>query len=143
MKILVINSGSSSLKYQLFTIEDGSVLAKGLCERIGTGGAITHKRPGKDDYSAEVPLNTHDDAIQLVLDLLVSEEYGVDPRRSASLLDIFSSVGQGLIPYGAQLLTAASIASISPFEIIPYMYYPILMAVSSLLFILCSKKIKA
>ena len=73
----------------------------------------------------------------------ISEEYGVDPRRSASLLDIFSSVGQGLIPYGAQLLTAASIASISPFEIIPYMYYPILMAVSSLLFILCSKKIKA
>lgn len=73
----------------------------------------------------------------------ISEEYGVDPRRSASLLDIFSSVGQGLIPYGAQLLTAASIASISPFEIIPYMYYPILMAVSSLLFILCSKKVKA
>ena len=73
----------------------------------------------------------------------ISEEYGVDPRRSASLLDIFSSVGQGLIPYGAQLLTAASIASISPFEIIPYMYYPILMAVSSLLFILFSKKVKA
>lgn len=66
----------------------------------------------------------------------ISDEYGVDTRRSASLLDIFSSVGQGLIPYGAQLLTAASIAGISPFNIIPYMYYPILMAVSALLFIL-------
>ncbi len=73
----------------------------------------------------------------------ICDEYNVDPRRSASLLDIFSSVGQGLIPYGAQLLTAASIAAISPFEIIPYMYYPILMAVSSLLFIMFRRNVKA
>ncbi|MBR4965106.1 MAG: Na+/H+ antiporter NhaC family protein [Lachnospiraceae bacterium] len=73
----------------------------------------------------------------------ISDEYGVDPRRSASLLDIFSSIGQGLIPYGAQLLTAAAAAAISPFEIVPYMYYPVLMAVSSLLFILFRKKVKA
>lgn len=69
----------------------------------------------------------------------ISEEYGVDPKHCASWLDIFSSVGQGLIPYGAQLLTAASIAAISPFEIVPYMYYPVLMAVSSLIFILLRK----
>lgn len=72
----------------------------------------------------------------------ISEENDVDPKRSASLLDIFSSVGQGLIPYGAQLLTAAAAAAISPFEIIPYMYYPILMAFSALVFILLQKNKK-
>lgn len=77
MKILVINAGSSSLKYQLFDMNDGSVLAKGLCERIGVGGAITHKRSGKEDYSAEYDMPTHDEAISLVLELLVSDEYGV------------------------------------------------------------------
>ncbi|MEG2936035.1 MAG: Na+/H+ antiporter NhaC family protein [Clostridium sp.] len=59
----------------------------------------------------------------------ISEEYEVDPAKSASLLDIFSSVWQGIIPYGAQLLTAAGLASISPFEIIKYLHYPILMLV--------------
>lgn len=77
MKILVINAGSSSLKYQLFDMETGDVLAKGNCEKIGNGGIITHKRPGKDNYSAEVSLPTHDEALSLVLGLLVSEEYGV------------------------------------------------------------------
>lgn len=66
----------------------------------------------------------------------ISEEYHVSPRRSASLLDIFTSVGQGLIPYGAQLLSAASLTALTPFEIIPYLYYPIFMAVSAVLFIL-------
>ena len=70
----------------------------------------------------------------------ISDEYGVDPRRSASLLDIFSSVGQGMIPYGAQLLSAATIAAISPVAIIPYLCYPVLMAVSALLFILFRKQ---
>ncbi len=70
----------------------------------------------------------------------ISDEYDVDPKRSASLLDIFSSVGQGLIPYGAQLLTAAGIAAISPMAIMPYLCYPILMAVSALLFILFRKR---
>ena len=56
-------------------------------------------------------------------------------RRSASLLDIFTSVGQGLIPYGAQLLSAASLTGLTPFEILPYCYYPVLMAVSAALFI--------
>lgn len=77
MKVLVINAGSSSLKYQLFDMTTGEVLAKGLCERIGSGGAITHKRPGQADYSAEIDLPTHDEALNLVLELLVSEEYGV------------------------------------------------------------------
>ncbi len=70
----------------------------------------------------------------------ISTEYGVDPKRSASLLDIFSSVGQGLIPYGAQLLSAASLTGLTPFNILPYMYYPILMAISALGFIAFRKR---
>ncbi len=70
----------------------------------------------------------------------ISEEFDVDPKRSASLLDIFSSVGQGLIPYGAQLLSAATLTGLTPFDIMPYLYYPILMAVSAVLFILLRKR---
>ncbi len=55
----------------------------------------------------------------------IADEYEIDPKRSASLLDIFSSCWQGLIPYGAQLLGAAGLAAISPFEIIPYVHYPL------------------
>ena len=65
---------------------------------------------------------------------------GVSPRRSASLLDIFTSVGQGIIPYGAQLLSAASLTGLTPFEILPYLYYPVLMAVSAVLVILFRKR---
>ena len=63
----------------------------------------------------------------------IADEYEIDPRKSASILDIFSAVWQGIIPYGAQLLTAAGIAAISPFEIIKYLYYPILMLVCGIL----------
>jgi len=70
----------------------------------------------------------------------ISDEFGVNPKRSASLLDIFSSVGQGLIPYGAQLLSAATLTGLTPFDIMPYLYYPILMAVSAVLFILLRKR---
>lgn len=66
----------------------------------------------------------------------ISEEFEISPRRSASLLDIFTSVGQGLIPYGAQLLSAASLTELTPFQIMPYLFYPILMAVSAVLFII-------
>ena len=77
MKILVVNAGSSSLKYQLFDMDTGEVLAKGLCERIGIGGAVTHKRPGKPDYKAEPELRDHKAAIELVLALLTDKELGV------------------------------------------------------------------
>jgi len=65
----------------------------------------------------------------------ISEEFDISPVRSASLLDIFTSVFQGLIPYGAQLLSAAAFTGLTPFDIIPYMFYPVLMAVSALCFI--------
>ena len=70
----------------------------------------------------------------------ISDEFKVSPKRSASLLDIFSAVGQGLIPYGAQLLSAATLTAITPFEIIPYLFYPFFMAVSALVFILFRKR---
>ncbi len=70
----------------------------------------------------------------------ISDEFGVDKKRSASLLDIFSSVGQGLIPYGAQLLSAATLTALTPFDIMPYLFYPILMAVSAICIILFRKR---
>lgn len=72
----------------------------------------------------------------------ISDDYGVDPRRSASMLDIFTSVGQGLIPYGAQLLSAATLTALTPFEIIPHLLYPVLMAVCGLLSIFLRKSSK-
>ena len=69
----------------------------------------------------------------------ISDDFDIDAKRSASLLDIFTSVGQGTIPYGAQLLSAASLTGLTPFAIMPYLFYPLLMAVSALAFILFRK----
>lgn len=63
----------------------------------------------------------------------IADEFEIDPRRSASILDIFSACWQGIIPYGAQLLTAAGLVSISPVDIIPYLYYPGLMGIFGML----------
>lgn len=63
----------------------------------------------------------------------IADEYEIDPRRTASLLDIFSACWQGILPYGAQLLTAAGLASISPVEVIKYLHYPLLMAICGIL----------
>ena len=80
MKILVVNAGSSSLKYQLFDMTDGSVLAKGICEKIGitpTSGSLTHKRPNAAKYETETAIPDHDAAINLVLNTLTDKELGV------------------------------------------------------------------
>ncbi len=78
MKIFVVNCGSSSLKYQLFDMDSESVLAKGLCERIGIDGSkLTHKPVGKDKYVKEAPMQTHKEAIELVLEALTDKEHGV------------------------------------------------------------------
>jgi len=78
MKILVINAGSSSLKYQLMDPGTGDVFAKGLCERIGIDGRLTHKIPAIDaKHEFEIPMPTHSEAIQAVIDALVSPEHGV------------------------------------------------------------------
>ncbi len=88
MKILVINAGSSSLKYQLFDMDNHTVLAKGLCEKIGIGGAITHKRPGSENYEAEYDMPSHNEAIALVLKLLTDPDLGV-----IESIDEISAVG--------------------------------------------------
>lgn len=71
----------------------------------------------------------------------IAEEYGISPKRTASLLDIFTSVFQGLLPYGVQILYAANaeVTGLTPFDVIPYCFYPMLMAVSALAFIVFSR----
>ena len=79
MKILVINAGSSSLKYQLIDMETEQVIAKGLCERIGIDGHLKHTPMigGKSVFNEDVPMPTHAEAIAAVIDKLTSKEYGV------------------------------------------------------------------
>ncbi len=75
--ILVINAGSSSLKYQLIDIDTESVLAKGLCERIGIDGKLTYKPTGGDKLEKDAAMPTHKEAIAMVLDVLVDQKIGV------------------------------------------------------------------
>ena len=79
MKVLVINAGSSSLKYQLIDMETEAVLAKGLCERIGIDGHLKHTPliGGKPVFNEDISLPTHSEAIAAVIDKLTSAEYGV------------------------------------------------------------------
>ena len=78
MKILVINCGSSSLKYQLISMEDESVIAKGLCERIGIDGSkLTPQPAGKDKVEIEKDMPTHQTAIELVMEALKHPDHGV------------------------------------------------------------------
>ena len=77
MKVLVVNAGSSSLKYQLFDTAEGKVIAKGNCERIGIDGSgITHKTAGKSEFKKQLALKDHSAAIQLVVETLLDGEVG-------------------------------------------------------------------
>ena len=78
MKILVINCGSSSLKYQLIDMEHEGVVAKGLCERIGIEGSkLTHQPTGRDKFVIEKPMPNHRTAIEMVMEALQDPEHGV------------------------------------------------------------------
>lgn len=77
MNVLVINAGSSSLKYQLLNTETKEALAKGLCERIGIDGNFVYEATGKDKYKKEVPMPSHNEAIKTLLDTLVDKDIGV------------------------------------------------------------------
>lgn len=78
MKILVINAGSSSVKYQLIDMVNDHVLAKGQCDRIGiAGGNFKHKVPGREDYKIDVDMKDHGEAVELVVKTLTSKEHGV------------------------------------------------------------------
>ena len=105
MKVLVINAGSSSLKYQLMDTDTRTVLAKGLCERIGIDGRLTHKVPAKDlKLELEIAMPTHAEAIQSVLDALTSAEHGV--IRSMSEID---AVGHRVVHGGEKFAASARI----------------------------------
>jgi len=96
MKILVINAGSSSLKYQLLDMDHEKLLAKGLCERIGIDGHLTHKpQNGKPKFEEDVALPTHTEAIAAVLEKLTSKEYGVVDSMSE-----ISAVGHRVVHGG-------------------------------------------
>ena len=78
MKILVINAGSSSVKYQLIDMTTNELMAKGICERIGIqGGAFKHQVPGKDAYKIDVEMKNHGEAIAIVVKTLTDPEVGV------------------------------------------------------------------
>ncbi len=105
MKVLVVNAGSSSLKYQLFDTSTHEVLAKGNCERIGIGGSrIIHKTTGKDEYIKETDLPDHSAATQLVVDTLLDSEIGCITSS-----DEIEAVGHRVVhggPYFAQSMLA-------------------------------------
>lgn len=77
MKILIINAGSSSLKYQFMDSVSGEVYAKGLCERISIDGRLTHKVPGRENIVEDIPMPTHAEAMTAVMDILVDPVKGV------------------------------------------------------------------
>ena len=78
MNVLVVNAGSSSLKYQLIDMETEAVLAKGLCERIGLDGRLTHKVPASGKkVEKDIPMPTHKEAIEAVMAILVDPQDGV------------------------------------------------------------------
>ena len=105
MKVLVINAGSSSLKYQLMDPSTQEVLAKGLCERIGIDGRLTHKVPATNGkYEFEIPMPTHAEAIQAVLDALTNAEHGV--IKSMSEID---AVGHRVVHGGEKFASSVLI----------------------------------
>ena len=98
MNVLVINCGSSSLKYQLINSDSETVLAKGLCERIGIdGSAITHQKAGEDKVKTEIPMAYHTDAVNFVIEKLTDAEVGV-----IKSLDEIDAVGHRMVHGGEE-----------------------------------------
>lgn len=96
MKILVLNSGSSSLKYQMFNMENNEVLCSGLVERVGIdGGKITHKTASGDKHPFELELPNHEVALHKVLEILVNPEFG-----AVKSLDEINAVGHRVVHGG-------------------------------------------
>ncbi|GAQ26086.1 acetate/propionate family kinase [Tepidanaerobacter syntrophicus] len=113
MKILVINCGSSSLKYQLFNMEDNSVLAKGLVERIGLeSGMLKHTPQGKETVKIEENIPDHKVAVKLMLDALINKDYGVID----DLCEI-SAVGHRVV-HGAEKFSGSVIINSDVMEVL-------------------------
>ena len=103
MNVLVINCGSSSLKYQLIDSESEKVLAKGLCERIGIDGRLTYQKAGLDKEITEAPMPTHKEAIKMVLDALTNEKTGA----IKSLAEV-GAVGHRMV-HGGEKFTCSAV----------------------------------
>ncbi len=104
MKILVVNCGSSSLKYQLIDMENENVLAQGLVERIGIDGILTQKVEGREKYIVETDLKDHKMAIDLVLNTLIDSEQGV-----IKSMDEIGAVGHRVVHGGEKYSTSVVI----------------------------------
>lgn len=131
-----------------------TMMAGGLLELIKHNGGIDYliermTRHVKDKRGAElsiaalvslVDLCTANNTVAIItvgsIAKQVGDRYGVDSRKAASILDTFSCMVQGLIPYGAQLLMAAGLAGLNPVSIVPYLYYPVAIGIAALLSIL-------
>lgn len=104
MKVLVINCGSSSLKFQLIDSDTEEVLAKGLCERIGIdGGMVTYQPEGKDKIKKQADMPDHTEAVKLVIESLIDKENGV-----ISSLDEIGAVGHRIV-HGGESFSSATI----------------------------------
>ena len=101
MNVLVINCGSSSLKYQLINSDSEAVLAKGLCERIGIDGRLVYQKSGCDKEITESPMPTHKQAIQMVLDALVNDKTG-----AISSLSEIDAVGHRVVHGGEKFASS-------------------------------------
>ncbi len=104
MKVLVINAGSSSLKYQLIEMDTEAVLAKGVCDRIGIDGVLTHG--GKDSVKLNLPMPTHKEAIKYVLEALVDPEHGV-----ISSMNEIAAVGHRVVHSGEDFTDSVLVTS--------------------------------
>ena len=104
MNILIINAGSSSLKYQLMNPETGVVSAKGLCERIGIDGRLNHTKAGCDKVVKDIPMPTHSEAIAATLEILQDAEVGV--IKSVSEID---AVGHRVLHGGMEFFDSCVI----------------------------------
>ncbi len=96
MKIFVVNAGSSSLKYQLIDMENEQVLCKGLCERIGVTGAISHKTADGRSYSAETPMPTHSEAFEAVVYAMTESN-----AKVINSFDEVSAIGHRIVQGGS------------------------------------------
>ncbi|MBR3244624.1 MAG: acetate kinase, partial [Parasporobacterium sp.] len=102
MKVLVVNCGSSSLKYQVIDSDTEQIEAKGLCERIGLDGRLVYQPTGGEKEITEAPMPTHSEAIQMVLDALVNPKTGV-----LKSLDEVEAIGHRVLHGGAKLTESA------------------------------------
>ena len=109
MNVLVVNAGSSSLKYQLFDTETNTVFSKGICERIGVTGSITHKAADGRVYTAETPMPTHSEAFEAVVYAMTKSEAKVAARYICANAHQVQPDSQGRVMLQPEMLAFAGI----------------------------------